>query len=117
MIRISKTFDFDAAHWLPFVPEGHKCNRMHGHTYRVEIICEGLLDDRGMILDYSEIAAAWAPIHDKIDHRVLNDVACLSNPTTEILASWIFGFLEKQIPLHAVRVYESATTYCEVDRS
>jgi len=58
-VTISKTFDFDAAHFLPNVARNHKCRRMHGHTYRVEIICWGVVDARGMVLDYAEIAAAW----------------------------------------------------------
>jgi len=111
--RISKKFDFDAAHWLPKVPDGHKCKRMHGHTYQVEIICESRkLDDRGMIVDYSEIAEAWAPIHSILDHHVLNEIEGLENPTTEILVNWIY---ERLLLTHlkAVRVYESSTTYCE----
>ena len=114
MIKISKKFDFDAAHWLPNVEDGHKCKRMHGHTYVVEIICEGPLDERGMVLDYAEIAAAWAPLHGMLDHRVLNEVIGLENPTTEVLAPWIFGNLKRKLPLQAVRVYESSTTWCEV---
>ncbi len=130
MITISKTFDFDAAHFLPKVPKGHKCRRMHGHTYRVEIICEAEeVDDCGMVVDYAEIAEAWAPIHALLDHQTLNEVKGLENPTTEILAPWIFAHLypnygnsraravtvttDFQICLVAVKVYESSSTWCE----
>jgi len=110
-------FDFDAAHWLPNVAPDHKCHRMHGHTYRVEVICEGEVDDRGMVVDYAEIAEAWAPIHAILDHRVLNDIPHLSNPTTELLAPYIFEILTRSLPsLKAIRVYESSTTWCEVSK-
>lgn len=116
MIRIAKTFDFDAAHFLPNVPDGHKCKRMHGHTYRVEIICSGELDARGMIIDYAEIAQAWKPLHALLDHRCLNDIPGLENPTTEVLAPFVLNRLPALLPVVAVRIYESATTWCEVTR-
>lgn len=111
-IRIAKTFTFDAAHFLPLVPDGHKCKRVHGHTYRVDVICEGPIDARGMVCDYAEIAEAWRPLNDLLDHRLLNDIADLSNPTTEILAPFIIERLIG-IPVVVVRVYESSTTWCE----
>lgn len=116
-VTISKTFDFDAAHFLPNVEEGHKCRRLHGHTYRVEIVCAGEIDRRGMVLDYAEIAAAWKPVEVVLDHYLLNNIAGLENPTTEVLAPWIMARLVDALPqLVAVRVYESATTWCEVRR-
>lgn len=114
LTTICKAFDFDAAHWLPNVPADHKCHRMHGHTYRVELVLCGDVDERGMIADYSDIEAAWLPVHATIDHRILNDVAGLENPTTELLAPWIASRLD--LPgLVRVRVYESSTTWCEVE--
>lgn len=114
-VRIAKEFDFDAAHWLPNVPEGHKCRRMHGHTYRVVVSLIGEPDARGMVVDYAEIAEAWAHVHSKVDHRVLNEVRGLENPTTEVLAPWIHEQLWGRLPAFdlQVRVYESSTTYCE----
>ena len=112
-VKICKEFDFDAAHFLPNVAPDHKCSRMHGHTYKVQVVCEGEPDDRGMVLDFAEIAEAWRPVHDQIDHRVLNDVPGLENPTTEILTPWIMSRLPL-VSLVSVRVYESSTTYCEV---
>ena len=114
-VRIAKTFDFDAAHWLPKVAEDHKCRRMHGHTYRVEIVLLGGVLDDGMVVDYADIALAWQPIHDLLDHRTLNEIEGLENPTTEILAPWIGERMLVAFPdtLDRVRVYESSTTWCE----
>lgn len=116
-VTICKQFDFDAAHFLPYVEEGHKCGRMHGHTYRVDVEFAGEPDRRGFVVDYAEIAEAWGPIHAMLDHRVLNDVPGLENPSTEILAPWILArFVADAVVgrfVTAVRVYESSTTYCE----
>lgn len=116
-VTICKAFDFDAAHWLPHVCEGHKCGRMHGHTYVVSVELVGEIDPHmGWFVDYAEIAAAWQPIHDAIDHRCLNDVEGLENPTTEVLAPWILDRLTKSAIgrfVSAVRVNESSTTWCE----
>lgn len=126
-VRISKMFDFDAAHHLPMVPPEHRCHRLHGHTYRVEVFCEGEVDHRGMVCDYAEISRLWAPLHDVLDHRCLNDIDGLGNPTTEVLAPFILRYLESQalthrngleppLPIIGVRVYESSSTWCEVFR-
>lgn len=115
-IRISKKFDFDAAHFLPNVPDGHKCKRLHGHTYVVEVICEGPVDARGFVVDYAEIAEAWKPLHDTLDHHCLNEIPGLSNPSTELLAPFILNALVERLPcVVAVRVFESSTTYCEAN--
>ena len=117
IVTISKTFDFDAAHSLPGVPKNHKCARLHGHTYRVEVLLRGEPDVRGFVADYAEIAAAWAPLHDMLDHRHLNEIEGLENPTTEVLAPFIARALIDALPLLlSVRVYESSTTWCEVRR-
>lgn len=134
LTTISKTFDFDAAHRLDRLPEDHKCHRLHGHTYRVEIRARGEPDRRlGMLIDYAVLAQAWQPIHDAIDHRCLNDIAGLEIPTTEVLAEWIYDRLvswhyEVRDDLKvqhfslggmalSVRVYESSSTYAEVGRT
>lgn len=114
MVLISKTFDFDAAHRLLSLPDTHKCHRLHGHTYRVEVRLRGELDEHGMVVDYARIAAAWQPVHDALDHRYLNEVPGLETPTTEVLAGWILARLRRDLPsMVAVRVYESASTYAE----
>lgn len=116
-IAITKHFDFEASHFLPRVPAGHKCGRMHGHSYRVILECEAdeaALTDDGMVIDYAVIAEKWSLVFDAIDHRTLNDVKGLDNPTTEVLAQWIYRKL-KRAPLRFLRrvtVAESRTTTC-----
>lgn len=115
IVIISKKFDFDAAHFLPNLPDGHKCKRLHGHTYFAELILRGEPDERGFVIDYAEIASAWKPVEALLDHRLLNDIEGLDTPSTEVLAPFIARMLLDSLPLlHAVRVYESSTTYCEV---
>lgn len=117
IVTISKTFDFDAAHRLQGLPRGHKCRRLHGHTYRVEVRLRGRADERGFVADYAEIAAAWKPVHKLLDHRYLNRIEGLEVPSTEVLAPFIASMLIDALPLlHSVRVYESSTTWCEVLR-
>lgn len=117
MVKICKQFDFDAAHFLTQVPEGHKCRRLHGHTYRVDIVLVGEPDARGMVMDYAEITGAWRAVHEMLDHRLLNDIPGLENPTTEVLAPFILDALLPSLPtLESVRVYESSSTWCEVHR-
>ena len=112
MTSIWKDFHFDSAHWLPHVPEGHKCRRLHGHTYRVRVWCRAAID-QGMIVDYAVIAEKVGTVIDRIDHRVLNEVAGLENPTTEILAPWLFQQIKADLPeLFRIEVAESATTGC-----
>lgn len=110
--RITKSFSFDAAHWLPHVPAEHKCRRLHGHTYTVVLGLEGELDPRlGWVQDYNEVAAACRPLLAELDHRCLNDLEGLENPTAELLAAWIHGRLRPLLPLLAdVTVRETPTT-------
>jgi len=120
IVTIAKTFTFDAAHWLPQVADGHKCKRMHGHTYRVEVLCHGPIGPRtGWLIDYADIEVAWRPLATLLDHHVLNEIPGLENPTTERLAPWILAALvQSDIGdfVRSVRVYESSTTWCQVDR-
>lgn len=98
--RITKSFTLDAAHWLPEVPEGHKCGRLHGHTYTIVLGLEGPLDAKmGWVQDFGEVSGAFAPIMDMFDHHCLNDIEGLENPTAEIMAAWIYHRLEKELPL------------------
>lgn len=114
---IAKKFTFDAAHFLPTVPPGHKCARMHGHTYEVELVFRGPTSEEGFCrgIDYADITAAWQKIHDVIDHRVLNEITGLAVPSTEHLAAWVIARLRPDFPfaLHSVRISESSTTWCE----
>ena len=111
MYEISKTFSFEAAHSLPHLPDGHKCQRVHGHSYRVEIVCRGELDERGFVIDYAEISEAIDPVIKRIDHHFLNDV--MPYPTTaENLARWIYEQCMGEIPIWQVHVFETAKTRC-----
>lgn len=120
-VTIQKTFDFDASHQLPNVPAGHKCGRLHGHTYRVEIRLSGVPSKTmGWFIDYADIAEAWKPIYDVLDHRLMNSIPGLEVPTTEVLVHWLWDRLSVDPRLNefltAIRVYESSTTWCEITR-
>lgn len=110
--RITKSFAFDAAHWLPQVPETHKCRRMHGHTYLVTLGLEGPVDPKfGWVQDYGEVSVAYASLRDELDHHCLNEIPGLENPTAEVLAAWIHGRLRQLLPLLTdVTVCETPTT-------
>ena len=110
--RITKSFSFDAAHWLPEVSENHKCRRLHGHTYRIVLGLEGELDPRlGWVEDYNAVAAVARPLREELDHHCLNEIPGLENPTAEVLAVWIYGRLRPDLPLLTdVTVCETPTT-------
>jgi 6-pyruvoyltetrahydropterin/6-carboxytetrahydropterin synthase len=109
--RIGRSYRFEAAHHLPHLPDGHKCKRLHGHNYRVEIVVRGQLDSRGFVRDFAEIDAEVAPLLAQVDHRLLNEVAGLENPTAEIIAAW---FLERIPDCERVRVHETDDCWAEV---
>lgn len=111
---VFKEFTFEAAHRLPNVPPGHKCARLHGHSFRVELHVAGEPDAHtGWIMDFSEIKAAFQPTYDLLDHHYLNDVEGLSNPTSENLARWIWQQLVPRLPaLSKVLVRETCTSGC-----
>ena len=111
--RLCQKVRFEAAHHLPRAPEGHKCRRLHGHSYLVEIIVEGEVGpETGWVVDYAEISAAFAPLHEQLDHRYLNEIEGLENPTSENLARWIWRRLEKTLPLAEIRVHETVSASC-----
>lgn len=112
--RLCKSFTFEAAHWLPTFPDGHKCRRMHGHSFQVEVWIEGEVPlERGYLVDYGDIKAAIAPIEDALDHRCLNDVPGLGNPTSEMIAKWIWDRLIPTLPmLVEIVVRETCTARC-----
>jgi 6-pyruvoyltetrahydropterin/6-carboxytetrahydropterin synthase len=113
-MEIFREFTFEAAHLLPNVEPGHKCGRLHGHSYRVEIHVVGELDPTlGWVVDFAELVEAFAPLHDQLDHRYLNEVDGLENPTSEVLARWIWQRLEARLPgLDAVIIRETCTSGC-----
>lgn len=114
-IRLAKSFSFEAAHFLPSFPEGHKCRRLHGHSFTVDVVVEGPLDPvRGYLVDYGDIKRAVAPLQDELDHRLLNDLPGLANPTSEMLAVWVWDRLHPVLPMLAeVIVHETCTSRCE----
>lgn len=111
-MQIFKTFRFESAHRLPAVPAGHKCGRLHGHSYSVEVHVRGAVGAAsGWIMDFAEIEAAWRPLDEALDHRYLNDIAGLENPTCEHLARWIWRRLRPGLPsLARVVVQETCTS-------
>lgn len=113
-MEIYKKFHIEAAHRLPNVPEGHKCSRLHGHSFLVEIFVEGIPGEHsGWIMDFTEIKTAFQPIYDQLDHHYLNDVKGLENPTSENLARWIWTQLKPNLPaLSEVWVHETCTSGC-----
>ena len=111
---IFKRFSIEAAHRLPNVPDGHKCARLHGHSFQVEVHVSGDPGaDTGWVMDFSDIKAAFAPLHAQLDHHYLNDVEGLENPTSERLASWIWDRLKPALPLLSeIVVQETCTSGC-----
>lgn len=111
---IWKEFGFEAAHRLPNVPAGHKCARLHGHSFRVEVHVAGPLDPTlGWVMDFADLKGAWTPLHEALDHRYLNDVPGLENPTSEVLARWIWARLQPSLPgLSRIVVRETCTSGC-----
>jgi 6-pyruvoyltetrahydropterin/6-carboxytetrahydropterin synthase len=137
---IAKQFTFDAAHRLYTCPPEHKCHRLHGHTYTVEVVLTGPVKTNGFVVDYAQIQTAFQTVHAKLDHQYLNDVPGLEVPSTEVLAAWILrelvdgpngdyvgGVPAPPWPVRArgrgrqttlvtrVKVMESSTTWCEVE--
>jgi 6-pyruvoyltetrahydropterin/6-carboxytetrahydropterin synthase len=110
---IGRFYRFESAHFLPKVPEGHRCRNLHGHNYRVEIVVRGLVDARGFVKDFGEIDAEVAPVVAQLDHKLLNEVPGLENPTAEIIARW---FLDRIPTSTRVRVWENDDCWAEVAR-
>ena len=113
-MKIYKDFSIEAAHRLPNVPEGHKCQRLHGHSFLVRIEVEGALgNDSGWVMDFSDIKAAFQPIYDRLDHHYLNEIEGLENPTSENLARWIWQRLKPSLPLLSrIEIKETCTSGC-----
>ena len=112
-MRLSKKFFAESAHLLPRVPEGHKCRRLHGHSYVFEIVVEGEVDPHtGWVMDYADISAVCAPLVAQLDHHYLNEVEGLDNPTSENIARWLWQRLEDKLPLAEIRVEETCTSAC-----
>ena len=114
-MKIYKEFVFEAAHFLPNVPPEHKCNRLHGHSFKVTIYVDGPLQQPvGWVMDFGDIKTAFAPILERLDHFYLNEIPGLENPTSENLAIWIWNELHPRLPLLSkILVSETCTSGCE----
>src|SRR5204863_4070606 len=99
-MELRKTFHFEAAHLLPRLPKSHKCRRLHGHSFKVDVVVAGKCDARlGWVMDYADIAEAFKPLWEQLDHRYLNEIPGLGNPTSENIAVWIWKRLRPKLPL------------------
>jgi 6-pyruvoyltetrahydropterin/6-carboxytetrahydropterin synthase len=113
-MEIYQEFTIEAGHRLPLVPAGHGCGRQHGHSFRIRVCLEGRVDPRaGWVADFAEIAAAFQPLREQLDHADLNGIPGLENPTSEHLALWIWDRLLPRLPdLSRVEVAETASSGC-----
>ena len=114
-VRLIHEYRFEAAHRLPKVPPGHKCSRLHGHSFKVELAISGPVNpDTGWLIDFSDLSDAWKPMFDVLDHHYLNEVPGLENPTSEILAKWLWDRLKPTLPiLEQVTLWETCEARCE----
>lgn len=113
-MEIFREFTFEAAHRLPNVPDGHKCARLHGHSFRVTLHVEGPVGaDSGWVMDFADLTEAFRPTWERLDHHYLNEIPGLENPTSEVLARWIWNELKPGLPgLVQVSVRETCTSGC-----
>lgn len=116
-VRLTREFTFEAAHRLPNAPEGHKCRRLHGHSFRAEVTVEGEVDPgTGWFLDYGVLREAMEPVRLELDHYYLNEIAGLANATSENLARWIWERLKPALgSLVRVTVHETCEARCEYE--
>lgn len=113
-MEIFKEFTFEAAHRLPNLPPEHKCSRLHGHSFHVRICVSGPVGERsGWVMDFGDIKAICKPVIDQLDHRYLNEIEGLDNPTSERIAQWLWERIKPRLPqLSAVEVRETCTSGC-----
>ncbi len=113
MFELRKTFNFEAAHRLPKMPEGHKCGRLHGHSYKVTVVIRGNLKADGLVMDFGEIKDIAKPVVEELDHQFLNEIQGLDNPSSEVLAKWFYDRLKPKLsPLSQIIISETCTSEC-----
>lgn len=106
MWEITRTYRFSAAHSLPHLPEGHPCRNVHGHNYRLDVVCRGTLDDRGFVVDFAEMDAAVKPLLDRLDHSDLNETLDAPTTSAEHLAQWFYTRI-KGVPVSRIDLWET----------
>lgn len=113
-VELRKSFQFEAAHLLPHLPESHKCRRLHGHSFKVEVVVAGECDPHlGWLMDYADISDVFKPLWEQLDHRYLNDIPGLENATSENIARWIWERLKPKLPLLSeIVVAETCMSKC-----
>ncbi|TGL34618.1 6-carboxytetrahydropterin synthase QueD [Leptospira koniambonensis] len=114
-IELTKEFRFDAAHFLPNVPEGHKCRRMHGHSFRFKLHLKGTVDEKtGWLMDFAEVSKVVKPLLENyLDHYLLNEIEGLENPTSENISIWLWKKLKPQLSLlYKITLNETCTSAC-----
>lgn len=113
-MELYKVFTIEAAHRLPELPDGHKCKRLHGHSFRIEVHISGEMDpDYGWVMDFADISKQIKPLFEQLDHNYLNDIPGLENPTSENLAIWIWERLKPDLPqLYSIVIAETCTSGC-----
>ena len=112
--RLLREYRFEAAHFLPRVPEGHKCARMHGHSYQLIVVIEGEIDPQlGWVMDFGVLDELVLPLVHRLDHHVLNELDGLGNPTSELLSVWLWDRLRPSLPLLVeLEVAETPASRC-----
>ncbi len=113
-VELKKSFQFEAAHSLPNLPSNHKCYRLHGHSFKVELTLAGECDKHlGWLVDYADISAAFLPTWERLDHHYLNEIEGLNNPTSENIARWVWNEVQTKVPLlTSVEVAETCNASC-----
>jgi 6-pyruvoyltetrahydropterin/6-carboxytetrahydropterin synthase len=113
-VILAKDFEFEAAQWLPSFPEGHKCRRLHGHSFRVTVAVQGPVDpETGIVYDHGRISQAVEPLITLLDHKLLNEIPGLENPSLERLAQWFWERLASKLPgLCEIVVHETPRSRC-----
>jgi 6-pyruvoyltetrahydropterin/6-carboxytetrahydropterin synthase len=112
--ELKQHFHIESARFLPYLPKNHPCSNMHGHSFKIILSLKGDLDPKiGWVIDYHEISKVMSPLLQQLDHKVLNEIEGLENPTSELLAKWIFEKVSALIPiLQKVSVMETSSTEC-----